>query len=350
MLAVQLDASTAIMEDGAEKRSSDAVGTMTMKEAAQNPRENTPLRILVVEDDRDLREIVARMVKGMGHEVSTAATGEEAVRRVREHLPDIVLLDLMMPQMDGFEFCRFVQADDTLRDLHIIITSAKSALEDKINGLELGAADYLTKPFRLLELKARIGAGERIVRSRKALKEQQTRLEHIARQDELTGLSNRRYFEQRAQEECLRARRYERPLSVLLGDLDHFKEVNDRYGHAYGDTVLREVGHILLRHCRSSDLVARYGGEEFALLLPETGVEEAMRVAGRLHAAVKTLTFIHPSGAFQTTISFGVTCLTSERRQSVAGLLAEADTALYAAKHKGRDRVEEFQVTWNGTV
>lgn len=350
MPSVQLDASAPIVEDGVEKGCPGAVGTMAITESAQNLRESAPLRVLVVEDDQDLREIVARMVKGMGHEVSTAATGEEAVRRLREHLPDIVLLDLMMPQMDGFEFCRFVQADDTLHDLHIIIASAKSALEDKIQGLELGAADYLTKPFRLLELKARIGAGERIVRSRKVLKEQQTRLEHIARQDELTGLFNRRYFEQRAQEECLRARRYERPLSLLLGDLDHFKEVNDRYGHAYGDIVLREVGDILLRHCRSSDLVARYGGEEFALLLPETGTEEAMQVAERLRAAVKALTFSHLSGSFQATMSFGVTCLTSERRQSVAGLLAEADTALYAAKHKGRNRVEEFQVTWTGTA
>ncbi|MGH7966150.1 MAG: GGDEF domain-containing response regulator [Candidatus Binatia bacterium] len=336
--------SLSIVEDKVQSAYYPSIASiMAIKEAAQSLRESMPLTVLVVEDDQDLREIMVRMVKGMGHNVSTAATGEEAVRRLREHLPDIVLLDLMMPQMDGFEFCRFVQADDTLRDLHIIIASAKNALEDKVKGLELGATDYLTKPFRLPELRARIGAGERIVRSRQALKQQQTRLERMAWEDELTGLSNRRYFEQRAQEECLRARRYDRPLSLVLADLDHFKDVNDHYGHAYGDLVLKEVSHVLRQYCRSSDVVARYGGEEFAMLLPETTFAEALSVAERLRRAVKALSFPHPSGAFQATMSFGVTCLTSERRQqSLAQLCEEADQALYAAKQKGRDRVEAF--------
>lgn len=299
-----------------------------------------PLGVLIVEDDREIREMVALMVKGMGYTVVTSATGKEALSRLRERSVDIVLLDLMMPEMDGFEFCRIVRADAALRDLHIIITSARDTLEDKVRGLELGAADYLTKPFSLTELQARIKVGERIVRYQKTLQDQQTQLEHLAREDALTGLANRRCFEERAREECLRAQRYRRPLSILLADLDHFKAINDTYGHGYGDTVLKEVGQVLVHHCRTSDLCARYGGEEFAILLPETELTEARKVAERLCVAVRGLTIRHASGPLRVTVSFGISCMDHEHPQSLDELLEQADTALYTAKRKGRDRIE----------
>ncbi|HEV8715721.1 MAG TPA: diguanylate cyclase [Candidatus Binatia bacterium] len=311
-------------------------------QAAAGAEEREALGVLVAEDNRDIREMVTLLVSSMGYRTYSAATGREALSQVRLHTPDIVLLDLMMPEMDGFEFCRAVQADPSLPTPHIIITSAKDALEDKVKGLELGAADYLTKPFNLTELKARIRAGERIVRYQKVLKEQQALLEQLAREDKLTGLCNRRHFEERAQEEYLRAQRYGRPLSLLLGDLDHFKHVNDRYGHAYGDMVLRQVGQTLLLHCRSSDLVARYGGEEFTVLLFETDAEPAERVAKRLCAAVRALSFAHPSGPFHVTISFGVASLQHQREQDLTTLLEKADQALYTAKQNGRDRVEKW--------
>jgi diguanylate cyclase (GGDEF)-like protein len=310
--------------------------------ALSNADERDALGVLIVEDNSDIREMVELLVNSMGCRTYTAATGREALSQLRAHTPDIVLLDLMMPEMDGFEFCRALRADPTLPTPHIIITSAKDALEDKVKGLELGAADYLTKPFNLTELKARIRAGERIVRNEKRLKEQQTLLEQLAREDKLTGLCNRRHFEERAQEECSRARRYDRPLSLLLGDLDHFKQVNDRYGHAYGDMVLKQVSQTLQLYCRSSDLVARYGGEEFTVLLLETDPEHAQRVAERLCVAVRALSFVHPSGPFHITISFGVSSLSNQGAQDLTALLEEADTALYAAKHKGRDRVERW--------
>ena len=309
-----------------------------------DPATSRQLRVLIVEDDREIREMVALMVRGMGYAIVTAATGREAIARLREQSADIVLLDLMMPEMDGFEFCRAVQSDPSLRDLHIIITSARDTLEDKVKGLELGAADYLTKPFSLTELQARIKVGERIVRYQKTLQEQQSQLEHLAREDALTGLANRRRFEERAKEECLRAQRYHHPLSVLLADLDHFKSINDTYGHAFGDAVLKDIGQTLLRHCRTSDLCARHGGEEFAILLPETELIEAYKVAERLCAAVRNLVFTQPSGIMHVTVSFGAASINHDRVQTLEELLEQADQALYAAKRNGRDRVEIYPV------
>jgi diguanylate cyclase (GGDEF)-like protein len=276
-----------------------------------------PLGVLVVEDDREIRDMVTMMVKSMGYAVVTAANGKDAFVRLREQPVDIVLLDLMMPEMDGFEFCQKVREDPTLRDLHIIITSARDALEDKVRGLELGAADYLTKPFSLTELQARIKVGERIVRYQKTLRAQQNQLEHLAREDALTGLANRRRFEERAREELLRAGRYQHALSVLLADLDHFKAINDTYGHSCGDAVLKEVSQTFFRHCRSSDLCARYGGEEFAILLPETQLPEAQLVAERLCAAVRKLTFAHGSDEIRVTASFGIVSVDTGNPQAL---------------------------------
>jgi diguanylate cyclase (GGDEF)-like protein len=301
------------------------------------------LKILIAEDNHDLRDIVARMVKTLGHEVAVASTGKEALQQVRAHPPDIVLLDIMMPEMDGFEFCQALQKEELLRDFHIIITSARDALEDKVKGLELGAADYLTKPFSLAELRARLQVGERIVRHRKAIKEQQAQLEHLAREDTLTGLSNRRHFDERLQEEWRRALRYGHSLSLLMCDIDHFKQVNDVYGHMYGDSVLKEVGQTLLQGSRASDVVARYGGEEFVVLLCEAGREQAVIVAERLRSAVKALSFSHPSGPFHITISVGVATSAQSQSDDPVRLLAEADEALYAAKGRGRDRVACYE-------
>jgi len=307
-----------------------------------DPATSRQLRVLIVEDDREIREMVALMVRGMGYAIVTASTGKEALARLREQMADIVLLDLMMPEMDGFEFCRAVQGDATLRDLHIIITSARDTLEDKVKGLELGAADYLTKPFSMTELQARIKVGERIVRYQKTLQEQQSQLEHLAREDVLTGLANRRRFEERAKEECLRAQRYHHPLSILLADLDHFKSINDTYGHAFGDLVLKDIGQTLLRHCRTSDLCARHGGEEFAILLPETELTEAYKVAERLCVAVRSLVFKQSSVTVHVTVSFGAASMDHEQPQTLEELLEQADQALYAAKRSGRDRVEVY--------
>jgi diguanylate cyclase (GGDEF)-like protein len=249
----------------------------------------------------------------------------------------------MMPEMDGLEFCQALQKEEIIRDFHIIITSARDALEDKVKGLELGAADYLTKPFSLAELRARLQVGERIVRHRKLIKEQQQQLEHLAREDTLTKLSNCRHFDERLQEEWRRALRYGYSLSLLMCDIDHFKQVNDVYGHVHGDVVLKEVAQALLRGSRAGDVVARYGGEEFVVLLCEARLEQAVVAAERLRTAVKALSFTHPSGSFHVTLSVGITTAAIGESAEPAQFLAEADEALYAAKRLGRDRVECFE-------
>ncbi len=303
---------------------------------------NLPLGVLIVEDDREIRDMVTMMVKSMGYTVVTAVNGKDAFTRLRGQSVDIVLLDLMMPEMDGFEFCQKAREDPTLHDLHIIITSARDALEDKVRGLELGAADYLTKPFSLTELQARIKVGERIVRYQKMLRAQQSLLEDLVRKDELTGLANRRSVEERLREELPRTERYKHALSVLLADIDHFKTVNDTYGHSYGDFVLKEVAQAFARQCRATDLCARYGGEEFVILLPETSLPEARLVAERLCVAVRDLSFTQAGKAVHVTASFGVTSVNTDHPESLDELLEQADQALYAAKRNGRDRVEVY--------
>ncbi len=315
----------------------------TSSNRTPRPPEHNALQILIVEDNSDLRDIVARMVDALGHVVTVASTGKEALRQVHDSLPDIILLDIMMPEMDGFEFCQALQAGEQPHDCHIIITSARDALEDKVKGLELGAADYLTKPFNLAELKARLQVGERLARQRKLIRDQQARLEHLARVDTLTGLANRRHFDERLEEEWQRAVRYGHPLALLLCDIDHFKKINDTYGHTTGDTVLKHVAQTVLHDSRASDVIARYGGEEFVILLCETSLAQAATVAERLCAAVRTLSFSSLSGPAQVTMSIGVTELWEGRAESPPQLIAQADEALYAAKDRGRNRVECYK-------
>jgi diguanylate cyclase (GGDEF)-like protein len=302
-----------------------------------------PVAVLVVDDNEDIRFITVTMLKAMGYQVYTAANGKEGLAVLREHRPiGIILLDIMMPEMDGFTFCKTVQADPGLEDIHIIIVSARGGAKDKIKGLHLGAADYLMKPFNLEELRARVGVGERIVRQQRALKGQRALLEKLVREDPLTGLSSRRFFEERLGEEWARAFRYHHPLSLVIGDLDNFKQINDRYGHPTGDRVLASVGELLRRDLRQSDIAARYGGDEFALLLPETEEEGALLTAERLRVKVKETNFTEAVTPFPVTTSFGIATARFPSPSSHQELQDWADRALYLAKNRGRDRVELF--------
>jgi len=319
-------------------------GAAERSPALVDPTAEDPIEVLVVEDNDALRNMIATIAGTMGLTVHKASNGWQALERLRLRASiGIVLLDIMMPDMDGFAFCHALREDPTLREraksLHIIIVSARTGSEDKIRGLQLGAADYLTKPFDSRELRARISVGERLVRQQRVLEAQRSLLEEMVRVEPLTGICSRRFFEQLLRDEWTRARRYHHPVSLVMADLDHFKRVNDHYGHACGDSVLSRVGQLLRDDVREPDVVARYGGEEFVLLLPETGSQGAHQVAERVRQAVREEVFRHPEGEFRVTMSCGVATVEDPGGSSTADLLHAADRALYKAKLGGRDQI-----------
>jgi diguanylate cyclase (GGDEF)-like protein len=289
-------------------------------------------RILVAEDDRVLQDLVAELLSEAGYDVATASDGDEALKLVRELEPDLVLLDVTMPRLDGHAVCREIRAGGPAAP-QVIFVTAHGAVEDRVAGLDLGAIDYLVKPFYPPELEARVRAA---LRTKAAL----DALALDAATDPLTGLLNRRQLETRAAAAVLLSRRHGRPLACLLLDIDHFKGVNDRYGHLAGDAVLREVAGRLRGSVRRSDVLARFGGEEFLLLLPETGASGALMVAERIRRelAAAPVHLPPPRPPLFITASIGVAAWSPELSDA-ASLFDAADRALYRAKALGRDRV-----------
>jgi len=257
-----------------------------------------------------------------------ASDGASGLACATTLLPDLVLLDVDMPGMDGFEVCRRLKADQQTKDIPIIFLTGASETDEKIKGLDLGATDYITKPFDIAELRARVRATLRTsyllhLLSKKAMI------------DGLTGLWNRSYFDQRLTAELSLARRSNKPLSCIMCDIDHFKQVNDRYGHPGGDQVLRDVAHLLVEGCRVEDVICRYGGEEFAIIGPNTPSNGAAGLAERLRAGIAQSEFHHQGTAIRVTCSFGIADVESGQQ-----IVQCADEALYRAKHCGRNRVE----------
>jgi two-component system, cell cycle response regulator len=291
-------------------------------------------RILVVDDEPDIRRLLARLLKSGGYHVTAAPDGPTALALAAELDPDLVLLDVSMPGMDGYAVCRALQQRE--RVPAVIFVSAYGTTRDRVEGLEAGAVDYVVKPFDPVEVRARARAALRTQAVRDALALQ-------ASTDPLTGLANRRQLDLRLAEAFDLAHRHGRPLACLMLDVDHFKRVNDTYGHAAGDAVLREVAARARAECRAVDTVARFGGEELTVLLPETDAEGARTVAERMRAAVAAT----PVPAWATDgalvaipvrISIGIAAL-GPHTPTAEALRATADGALYQAKQTGRDRV-----------
>jgi diguanylate cyclase (GGDEF)-like protein len=294
--------------------------------------------ILVVDDLADTLEVVRIPLEADGYRVQTARNGLEAWKAMEATRFDLLITDLMMPVMDGLELCRRVKNDPEKRGIYIIILSAKGETEEKILGLETGADDYLEKPFALAELLARVKAGERIIVTQKALEQKQKLLEEIARRDSLTGLYNRRHFEEALELEHLRTLRYRHPVSVAMADVDHFKEINDVHGHAGGDLVLKDVAQVLVTLTRQTDTVARYGGDEFAIIFPETSAKSARVVGDKIQKAMEAHRIQLGDAALVVTLSLGLTS-TDASPQSWRTIIEEADKALYEAKAQGRNRI-----------
>jgi diguanylate cyclase (GGDEF)-like protein len=275
----------------------------------------------------------------------TAQNGKEAVEKTKDSTPDLVILDVMMPEMDGMEACRLIKEDPATRDIPVIFLSARDETELKVSGLSLGANDYISKPFKAEELIARVDVAIRLKRERDQLRasaqEATTRAE-VAQEravtDALTGLLNRYGLQHILAREHAEARRYTRPLSCLIIDLDNFKAVNDTYGHVAGDLALQQIAGILREAVRRSDTVFRYGGEEFLVLLPETDLDGAAALGEKIRATASARPFGDGERVFNLTLSAGATSLCAG--ESGNDMIARADMALYHAKERGRNRVE----------
>jgi two-component system, cell cycle response regulator len=304
-------------------------------------------RILVVDDEPETAKIVRGWYKDEPYRILEAGDGEAGIQRAKTDRPDIILMDFMMPRLDGFEATRRLKADPATAGIPVILVSARREGPVKREGFESGADDFVVKPFQFDDVDARIRAMLKkrelfvaLEQSNQELKASNAQLEEQATTDEKTGLANYRVFGQKLREEFLRAERYGTALSLVMLDLDDFKRVNDRFGHPAGDRVLREFAILVRGGARATDVPARYGGEEFAMILPHTEGERAERVAERLRAAVADFTFLDPEHRIRVTVSAGVATYPSTAGiGSAEALVAAADRALYAAKKAGKNRV-----------
>lgn len=299
--------------------------------------------ILLVEDDVITRRLIARLLRRAGYEVEEAADGMEALDRIRAKFFPILITDWEMPQMDGPTLCSKVRALELEGYVYSLLLTARDGKEHIIEGLEAGADDYLTKPLHEAELMARLKTGARIVTLEQSLRAANERNRKLSITDALTGAYNRRYFSEQLPAEIERCRRYKHPLSVVMGDIDFFKKINDGYGHGAGDEVLGQFVQLTKRSIRTtSDWIARYGGEEFVIVMPETGHAGALQATEKVRAAIAAEPFATAAGSVPVTASFGVATLLPESEgggHSIDQLIAAADTRLYASKHGGRNRV-----------
>ena len=296
--------------------------------------------ILIVDDSPDNVEIVSARLRFVGYQVMTAGDGESAIEMVRKQPPDLILLDVMLPGMDGYEVASLLKKDEDLPFIPIILVTARDSTEDKITGLDAGADDYLPKPINFPELEARVRSMLRIKRLQDELEEKNRELERLSISDGLTGLFNHRHIHQELSEEFERVKRTGEPLAVAMMDLDHFKQVNDTYGHQAGDAVLQELADILRETAREIDKLGRYGGEEFLAVLPDSDIDAATVFAERVREAVQEYAFdVGLPEPVRLTMSAGVATFLDHDVENPDQLVDWADRALYAAKKGGRNRV-----------
>jgi two-component system, cell cycle response regulator len=297
----------------------------------------TPINVLLVEDSAAIRALVRRMLVAGGHTVAEAARGADALALCRERQPDVVLLDVEMPEMSGWDVLAAMKADPAISDVPVVFLTGRSDTADMVDGLRLGAHDYLRKPCEPTELLARVQAAARVKRLQDELRQRNQELDLLSRTDALTGLRNRRHVEEYLERLVSLARRHAEPMAVLVVDIDRFKSVNDRHGHEAGDAVLREVAGRMVGSVRLEDMVGRWGGEEFLVVLPNTAAEGAAELAERLRQVVADQPCRLPDGgSLPVTISIG--CAAS-LMDDAATLVRAADAALYQAKESGRNRV-----------
>ncbi len=306
--------------------------------------------ILLIEDSPTQARYTGLLLEDAGYRVTFAETGKKGIEIAEAEQPDIVILDVVLPDLDGFSVCRRIRQRSQLYTPVMMLTEQRTDIEDKVDGLTVGADEYLNKPFDERELLARVAS---LVRIREVVENLYNRLTdgeqsyHTLRQlaltDKLTGLYNRHYFAEELQKQFILTRRYSTPLSCIMTDIDFFRDFNTQYGHPTGDWVLKEVAELMKESMREGDIIARYGGEEFVILLPMTELKGATELAERMREEVEQRTWENPSyGELKITISFGVAIFSAPAIETADQLIARADKALYQAKNNGRNRVEVY--------
>ena len=326
--------------------------------------EKKPL-ILLVDDNPQNLQLLAENIESNGYEAAVALSGIQALNFTGEQKPDLILLDIMMPDLNGFEVCRMLKEDNMTRDVPIIFLTAKNDYDDITKAFEVGAVDFIIKPFNLVELNARlkthlelnaskeklrkinedlieanrelVKANEIISQKNDALNEAMRKLEIAATTDPLTGLMNRRSIRERIEGEIVRYQRSQKPFSLAMCDIDHFKQINDAHGHECGDAILIAVTEVIRDVIRAQDLLSRWGGEEYLFLLPETGADGAVTLVEKVRNKIERNAFKYDQLTFSITVTIGVA--EYELPQQIDDTIRFADKAMYEGKRKGRNCV-----------
>ncbi len=305
--------------------------------------------ILVVDDNEDNVEILRAHLSSRGYIVSIARDGRTAIDSIYSSHPNLVLLDVMMPIMTGIEVVEQIKADTSLPFIPIILQTALDTTDNIVDGLNSGADDYISKPINLRELDARVRSLLRIKTLQDSLAERERELSALnekllitSQVDGLTNIANRRHLDERLVELWEHSLRYNEDISIVMCDIDHFKNVNDTHGHVAGDEVLKKFAHLLKATARGIDKIGRYGGEEFLIVLPGTGLEAALTFAERVRKAIESHTFSYDGGTLNCTASIGVSSWPHQPLHGQDALVNAADKALYAAKKLGRNRVISY--------
>lgn len=299
------------------------------------------MRILVAEDDPSFRRLMEKKLTAWGYEVVVAENGNAALQILQsDDPPRLALLDWIMPGLEGVEVCRIVREKKDEPYTYIIILTSQQRDNDLVIGMEAGADDYITKPFKHNELRLRLRAGRRVLELQDELLAARDLFRTKASHDSLTGLWNHGEINEILTHELARAKREKNCVAVIMCDIDFFKKINDTHGHLVGDMVLRLTAGKMLSMMRSYDFIGRYGGEEFLVILPECSLEYASTFAERLRLSVSRDSIDTPEGRIPITLSFGVAASSNGRLQDASALVNEADKALYRAKENGRNRVE----------
>lgn len=301
------------------------------------------MKALVADDNPGFRTVLERMLRKWGYEVVPASNGLEALAALQApDPPRLAILDWMMPGLDGVEVCRRVRENNQEPYIYILLLTAKDTAEELVEGMEAGADDYLRKPVDSHELRVRVRAGRRILDLQEEVVQGREALRHLATCDPLTSLWNRNAMFDILNRELKRAKRESGSISLIMADLDHFKQINDTLGHGAGDAVLQEAARRITACVRPYDSVCRYGGEEFLMVLPGCDLTDANLRAEQIRAAIAASPFRIPEGNVNLTCSLGVAASSGPAGFDASLLAHEADEALYTAKHNGRNRVECF--------